>query len=479
MTDADESLLRALRTELGHDRVSIEPTRLEQMGSDTWPLRLVQGVLGRASSRPLALVRPNCVAELAAALRVLAGRRVAVVPRGGGSGVVGGAAAPSDAVVLDLAGLDRILALEEDDLMVRVEAGVGLGRLEAWLGERGYTTGHYPQSIDLAQVGGLVATRSSGQFSSKYGSIEAIVAGLEVVLASGEIVRMSAVPRRAVGPDLRQLWIGSEGAFGVISEVTLKIVPRPAERCMQAFALPSFGQGLEGVRQVMRVGWHPAVVRLYDAVEAARAFPELVEPGQAILLLLCEGAPTQASTELAAIERLLAGLGARPLGSDPVEAWLTHRNDVTHYERYVQAGTLIDTIEVAASWRAIARIHDEVCTRVPRQVDELRMISAHSSHAYPQGTNLYFSFAAQPPRDPVAAELIHRQVWSAVMDITLREGGTIAHHHGVGRMRVPWVAADLGSAHGLLVALKQALDPSGIMNPGVLLPAGDQRLGGN
>jgi alkyldihydroxyacetonephosphate synthase len=466
---AEPSVLEALRELIGEDRLSTEADVLERLGRDTWPLRLVQEVLGRAPSRPLAVVRPRSVEELASALRLLSEHAIPVVPRGGGSGVVGGAEAPSDAVVLDLGALDRILSLDEDDLLVTVQAGVGLATLEAWLGERGYTTGHYPQSIALAQIGGLVATRSSGQFSTKYGNIEELVAGLEVVLADGTIVRMSPAPRRSVGPDLRQLFIGSEGTLGVITEVTLKIVPTPAERRMQALALPSFAQGLECIRRCMRAGWRPAVVRLHDAIEAARSFPDAVQSGEAILLLLCEGPQGYASVELAAIEQLAIEQGGRALGPEPVEAWLEHRNDISRYEQWLRAGLIVDTIEVAAGWQAIARIYDRVVARTRDEVAELKVISAHSSHSYPQGTNLYFSFMAKPAPDPDEAAAIYRRVWATVMDCTLSEGGTIAHHHGVGRMRTPWVAADLGSAQVLLEAIERALDPAGVMNPGVLV----------
>jgi alkyldihydroxyacetonephosphate synthase len=466
-------VVRALRTELGDDRVSTDPEVLARMGSDTWPLRLAQVVLGRPPNRPLAVVRPTSVAEVATAVRVLATHDVAVVPRGGGSGVVGGADAPSDAVVLDLGALDGILALDEDNLHVCVGAGVMLGQLEAWLQERGYTTGHYPQSIDLAQVGGLVATRSSGQFSSKYGSIEDLVLGLEVVLPDAEIVRMSPMPRRAVGPDLRALWIGSEGTLGVITEVTLKVVPLPEERCMQAFALPSFAHGLAAMRKFMRVGWRPALVRLHDAFETRRGFggelAEGVAADEVILLLLSEGPRSYASTEMTALGEIVVAEGGRSLGAEPVEKWLARRNDVRHFEQYIHAGAIVDTIEVAASWAAIARIHTLVCEQVPQQVATLRHISGHSSHSYPQGTNLYFSFVAEPAVDARAAEDVYRGVWAAVMDITLREGGTISHHHGIGRMRTPWVGEDLGSAHRLLEVIERSLDPRGIMNPGVLV----------
>jgi alkyldihydroxyacetonephosphate synthase len=464
-----DRLLDELRAELGEDRVLIELEVLEQLGRDTWPLRLAQAVLGRPPTRPLAAVRPRSASEVASALRVLARERVAVVPRGGGSGVLGAAEAPTNAVVLDLSALDDIVALDEENLYVRVGAGVLLGRLETWLHERGYTTGHYPQSIDLAQVGGLVATRSSGQFSTKYGSIEDRVAGLEVVLPDGEIVRMSTMPRRSVGPDLRALWVGSEGTLGVITEVTLRVVPIPEERRMQAFALPSFAHGLAAIRKFMRVGWRPAVVRLHDELEAHRGYGEWIDPDEVILLLLSEGPRTYASTEMAALAEIVVAESGRSLGAEPVERWLEHRNDVGHLEKWLRAGSVVDTIEVAATWAEIGRIHALVCDRLPVQIAQLRHISGHSSHSYPDGTNVYFSFVTEPVSDASEAEVVYREIWTAVMDITLSQGGTIAHHHGIGRMRTPWVAADLGSAYRVLEAIEQAIDPNGIMNPGVLV----------
>jgi alkyldihydroxyacetonephosphate synthase len=464
-----ESVLLALRAELGEDRVDTDPDVLARKGGDTWPLRLIQNMLGRPPNRPLAVVRPTSAAEVAAAVRILAAHRVAIVPRGGGSGVLGGAEAPSDAVVLDLSALDSILALDEENLHVRVGSGLVLGRLEAWLHERGFTTGHYPQSIDLAQVGGLVATRSSGQFSTKYGSVEERVAGLEVVLPDGEIVRMSTVARRSVGPDLRALWVGSEGTLGVITEVTLKLLPLPEERRIQAFALPSFAHGLAAIRKFMRVGWRPAVVRLHDELEAHGRYGKWLEAGETILLLLSEGPRTYASCEMAALAEIVVAESGRSLGPEPVEQWLEHRNDVGHLEKWLRAGSVVDTIEVAATWAEIGRIHALVCDRLPREIAKLRHISGHSSHSYPDGTNVYFSFVSEPVTDASEAEAVYREVWSAVMDITLANGGTIAHHHGIGRMRTPWVAADLGSAHRVLEAIEQAIDPRGIMNPGVLV----------
>ncbi len=460
---------------LGSDRVLTDSEAVGRRTLDTWPLRLAQQVAGAEASPPLCVIRPQSTAEVASALELLYARAVAVVPFGGGSGVSGGAQARPEAVTLDLGALDQILELDEQNLTVTAQAGVRLGRLESWLAERGYTTGHYPQSIDLAQLGGLVATRSAGQFSTRYGNIEELLAGLEAVLPDGRVVRLQHQPRRSAGPDLRQLWLGSEGAFGVVTEVTMKLFPLPADRWMQAYAVPSMRLGLELVRRFMREGWRPAVVRLHDEIEAQRMLPGAVTETESVLLLLSEGPSGYAQTEGAALHRMVAEGGARALGPEPVERWLAHRNDVHEFDKYIKMGVLVDTIEVAAGWTRIADIYEQVTARLRAEVPELALVSGHSSHSYPQGTNLYFIWGALPARDPADVERVYGSVWSRVMETTLALGGTICHHHGIGQLRAPWMPAELGSAYPLLQALKQTLDPKGLMNPGTLLPLPGQR----
>lgn len=471
MTQPVDPLVADLRARLGPGQVLDDPQVLAARALDWWPLVLAQQVAGREPSAPRCVVRPRSTEEVVVALAHLTRHGVPVVPRAGGSGVQGGAAPGPDAVVLDVGALDRIGPLDETNLAVTVGAGVPLAGLEAWLGKRGYTTGHYPQSIDLAFVGGLVATRSSGQFSTRYGSVEDLVAGLEAVLPDGTVVRIASQPRRAVGPDLRHLWIGSEGAFGVVTEVTLRVGPVPPERWLAAYGVGSMRAGLEVIRGVLREGWRPAVVRLHDATEAHRAHYGAVADGEAILLLLSEGPPGYPAAEGTAIDAAARAAGLRPLGPGPVERWLEVRNDIAEYDAYLRRGLIIDTIEVAAPWTRIADIYERVLARLVDEVPEMVHSSGHSSHSYPQGTNLYFVLAAQPRRDPDDVVRVYEAIWSRVMETTLELGGTISHHHGVGRFRARWVPRDLGTSYELLRRVKVALDPAGLMNPGSLLPA--------
>ncbi|WP_374712986.1 FAD-binding oxidoreductase [Symbiobacterium terraclitae] len=465
-----QTLAGELKALLGEDRVLTEPEQLTQRAVDTWPLRLVQQVAGAQPVLPRLVLRPRSTAEVARALAYLSERGVPVVPYGGGSGVTGGAVPTAESVVLDLGAMNQILSLDADNMTVTVQPGVLLADLERWVNERGFITGHYPQSIDVAQVGGLVATFSAGQFSTKYGNIEDMLAGLEAVLPSGEVVRIHCVPRRAVGPDLRHLWIGSEGTLGVITEVTLKLFPKPAERWMQAYAVPSMRQGLAIIQRFMQAGWKPAVVRLIDFIEAARLLQDTMPGEEALLILLSEGPSGYPAVEGAALDATVRDGGGRPMGERPVELWLERRNDVHEFDQYINMGIIVDTIEVAAPWTRIADIYEQVTTRVRAEVPELVIIMGHSSHSYIQGTNLYFIFGAQPPRDPAEVERVYWSVWERVMAITRECGGTICHHHGIGKLRARWVPEELGSAWPLLRRLKQALDPGGVMNPGTLLP---------
>lgn len=372
-----ETVMRDMQALLGEDRVPDDREVLSRSGTDTWPLRMLQKTLGATFAEPLCVVQPRSTAEVASTLSYLSQRSIPVVPRGGGSGVSGGVEPTAQGVVVDLSRMNRILDLDEENLTVTAEAGVVLGHLEAWLNEQGYICGHYPQSIDLAQLGGLVATRSSGQYSTRYGNVEDLLLGLEAVLPSGEVVRIKSVPRRAVGPDLRQLWLGSEGSFGVVTEVTLKVFPRPADRWMQAYALPSMCTGLSVMQRFMREGWRPAVVRLLDHTEAGRSFGDAISEGEGVLLLLSEGPEGYVKAESEAVDRVVRAGGGRPLGAAPVEKWLHKRNDVSEFEKYIKMGVLLDTIEVAAGWSDIAHIYEQVAARLKAEVPELLLVMGH------------------------------------------------------------------------------------------------------
>jgi alkyldihydroxyacetonephosphate synthase len=458
----------ALAKTLGADRVAEDAASLSAHRVDYWFLAHLRAFQGRAGAGPACVVTPRDTREVATTIRTAQQHGVAVVPYGGGSGVLGGSVPPDGALVIDLRAMNQLLALDETALLATAQAGMMGDVYESTIQDRGYTTGHYPQSIARATVGGLVATRSAGQFSTKYGNIEDLLLGLEVVLPSGNVVRLDPFPRASTGPALQELFLGSEGTLGIITEVTLKVFPRPQKREVASLAFKSVPDGLEAIRRIVRPGWRPAVVRLYDQMETARHFSAHDAPADScMLLVVCEGPAVLAAAEMQACRDVAQSMGAIDVGTAPVEHWLGHRNDVPSWDFFLKNGLVVDTIEVAATWDRVGGLYDAVVATL-QQVPGVLNASAHSSHSYPQGTNLYITFAIRPD-DYADAETRYLEAWGRVMEATIAAGGTIAHHHGIGRLRVPWLERELKSAYPVLQAVKRALDPAGLMNPGTLV----------
>jgi alkyldihydroxyacetonephosphate synthase len=458
----------ALAEALGADRVAEDDATLKEHSLDYWFLAHLRAFQGRGGAGPVCVVKPRSTEEVSAAVRVAQRHGVAIVPYGGGSGVLGGSVPSDGAIAIDLRAMDRLLALDETALLARVQAGMMGGVYEETVTARGYTTGHYPQSIARATMGGLVATRSAGQFSTKYGNIEDLLLGLEVVLPSGNVVRLDPFPRASTGPALQELFLGSEGALGIITEVTVKVFPLPEKREIASFAFKSMADGLEAIRRIVRPGWRPAVVRLYDQMESARHFSAQNIPADAnMLLVVCEGPAALVAAEMQACREVAQAMGAGDVGPAPVEHWFGKRNEVPSWDFFLENGLVVDTIEVAATWDRVSALYDSVVATL-QQVPGVLTGTAHSSHSYPQGTNLYVTFAIRPD-DYAQAEKLYLEAWGRVMEATIAAGGTIAHHHGIGKLRVPWLERELKSAYPVLQAVKRALDPAGIMNPGTLV----------
>jgi alkyldihydroxyacetonephosphate synthase len=440
---------------------------------DRWVLAELDDLQGRAGPPPLAVAEPETTDEVAAVLRLCRETRTPVVPYGGGSGVCGGVRADAGALVLSTRRLTGLVELRADDLVARFRAGTLGIAAEKRVQEAGLTIGHWPQSIDLASVGGLVATRSAGQYSTAYGNAEDVVLAVEAVLPDGSVVRTRETPRAAAGPDLRQLFLGSEGIFGVVTEVTFSLRPLPEATRGQAFHFGSVAAGIEAIRGVLREGWRPPVVRLYDATEGERAFTDWCPKGRAFLLMLHEGPAALVETQLRAIGARCREAGGVAADAAAADHWLARRNDVPSLRGFLEKGIVVDTIEVAATWGRVLPLYERIVASL-REVPGILAASAHSSHSYRSGTNLYVTFAVRPAEREAMAGA-YTECWRRVMEATLAGGGGIAHHHGIGRVRRRWLAAELGAdGVALLRAIKRALDPDGLLNPGVLLPDGGE-----
>jgi len=432
---------------------------------DWWPLAMAWATTGGIGRRAGAVVRPTEAAQVAEVLAICSEARVPVTAAAGRSGVCGAGVPVHGGVILDLCGLTGIRDLDEVSGVVDVAAGTFGRPLEAELRERhGFTLGHWPQSIDLSTVGGWLACRSAGQLSTRYGKIEDMAVGLDVVLADGRTLRTGGTPRAAVGPDLTQVFVGSEGTLGIITAARLRLHPAPAAEQRAAYGLRSFAVGIEVCRRVLQRGATPAVLRCYDATEADRSYG--TGPDRAVLLVLDEGDPAIVEATMRVVDEVVGGAdGTETLDAALVGRWLEHRNDVSALEALISRGYVVDTMEVSVRWVDGPRVYEAVCEAL-RSVPHALVASAHLSHSYPDGACLYFTFAARPPAED--RDATYRNLWDAGTRAALANGASLSHHHGVGLNRARFVADALGGAHAVLAALKQALDPAGILNPGKL-----------
>jgi alkyldihydroxyacetonephosphate synthase len=441
--------------------VVTDPRAVAEASHDWWPLAMVWAADGTALPAAGIVARPSSAADVAAVLRVCDEARVPVTAAAGRSGVCGASVPVHGGVVLDLTALAGIVSVDPDSLVLDVRAGTFGTPLEEQLrAEHGATLGHWPQSIDISTVGGWLACRGAGQKSTRYGKIEDMVTGLDVVLADGRVLHTGGAPRAAVGPDLTQLFVGSEGTLGVITGARFRLHPAPTVEIRAAFRPGTFADGLAAIRRILQRGATPAVVRLYDGVEAARQFGLDADP---LLLVLDEGDPVLVDAVGRVVREECAPFTPAP--DALVAHWLEHRNDVSALHTAIDAGFVVDTMEIAAPWSRLAALYEGVRAAL-EAVDDVSLASAHMSHAYPDGACLYFTFAGRPPQD--RREHCYRASWDAAVRATLLGGATLSHHHGIGINRARFVRDALGDGLDVLVGLKRLLDPHGILNPGKL-----------
>jgi alkyldihydroxyacetonephosphate synthase len=441
--------------------------------------------------------------------------------------VCGGTLAIRGGVALDLKGLDRILEVGRTSLLVRVQAGMNGQLFEDALLREGLTAAHHPSSITCSTVGGWVAARGAGQLSTRYGKVEDMVAGLEVVLPDGTLVATPVTPRAATGPDWNQLFTGSEGTLGVIVAATLRVHRAPPLRLFRSYEFPDLARALAAIRESLQRGARPAAVRLYDPLdtllvarsgdakpppadevqddaplaawwplsrvsprgllralgerlpdlkhEAERALlarPELLNrltaqvPGVGCLLVLTfEGHdPALVAAEEALVRSVCEAERAVDRGPGPAETWWRNRLAVSFKQSGVYAmGGFVDTMEVATPWSRLLDLHE----RVRAALSPHALVMAHFSHAYADGCSIYFTFAALQG-DPETAAARHRAAWEAGLGAVVAAGAAVSHHHGVGLLKGDALRAAHGPLHDVLVRVKAALDPRGIMNPGKL-----------
>jgi len=460
----DTALLTALQDIVGPERVRTDTVTLDLTSHDTWPMTTKWAALGRHPYRAEAVVTVTSPAQIGPILRLATAHGVPVTPRALSSSVTGQPIPVRGGIQLDLMSLPLTYLLDETDLMVTVSANYRGSDLEDRLNESGYTLGHSPQSLLRSTVGGWLSTLATGQFSSLYGGIEDLVVAYKLTLATGEDITLTAKPRAAMGPDLRQLFIGAEGCLGVITEATLKIFPIAPAELLGSYALPSVHAGLQFLRAQAAAGFRPFLLRLYDETEARHA---MADPAftQCALFTGSRGVPDMAATEFRLLDQMVRDVGGTPLGPAPAAAWMARRFDFSSVEnRVALPGGIAETIEVAHYWSGIEPLYLDLKRALAPLADE---VNAHWSHVYTQGTSMYLILYGQLADDEAACRRLE-EIWATTMALCLEHGAELSHHHGGGLIRSPYAARALGTAHLVLQKVKQGLDPAGILNPGKL-----------
>ncbi|WP_375002981.1 FAD-binding oxidoreductase [Aeromicrobium sp. CTD01-1L150] len=474
-----EDIVRDVTELLGPDQVDTDEQRLRESSVDRFrKYSAVHGIYD--GPLPSAIVYPTSAEQVAAVLQYARREHVAVVPRTGGTSTEGGLEVVVEgALVVDGSRMNRVIHVDTENMMVTAQCGVPLQTLEDTLREQGLTTGHSPQSKPIAQLGGLVATRSIGQFSTLYGGIEDLVVGLEAVFADGQVARIKNVPRRAAGPDIRHVVIGNEGALAYVTEVTLKLFRwYPDNTRYVGLTVPDFAEGVGLLREVVTAGYRPSVARLYSPQDARQHFSDHPQDRHLVVFAV-EGPHPLVEATTGAIKEMAVGVEHEEVPSEQIRTWFENLNwgpDKIEAEKAEMLRTrhLAYTTEVSVDWSRTAELYEAVMSRIrtsfPRASD-LTLLGAHSSHSYQSGTNLYFVYDYDINCDPrEEIDEYHLPLNAIIVEEALRAGGSMVHHHGVGKYRTPWIQAEHGSAYHVLAGLKRAFDPDNVMNPGALFP---------
>ncbi len=479
MTLTREAIVEHLQQILGAAQVVTDEQVLRERSIDNF--RKLQNIFGVYTMPvPAAVAMVRSTDDVARVLAFADEHGVNVVARTGGTATEGGLETPvENSIVVDGGQMNEVIKIDAYNMQATAQCGVPLQVLEDRARELGLTTGHSPQSKPIASMGGLVATRSIGQFSTLYGGIEDMVVGCEVVFAGGQVSRIKNVPRRAAGPDIRHIVIGNEGALCFITEVTVKLFPyMPENNIFLGWTLKSMKTGFEVLREVMVAGYKPSVARLYDPEDGQLHFSHFATPDDCIVLFMAEGNPGISTATAEGIAAIVAGHPeCQPVDSMLISEWFDDLvwgpDKVAREDERIRTTRNVNrTTEISSDWSTINDIYEAVLPRIRREMKGITLLGGHSSHSYINGTNMYFNYFYDlidcEPEDE--NDKYYLPIISIICEETLRFGGSIVHHHGIGKARAPWVKDEYGSSYPMLVTLKQAFDPNGIMNMGTIIP---------
>lgn len=458
-----QAMVEALRRV--SDEVLTDVANVVAWTRDWWAGSMMTETAGKPATPQAVIVKASTVEQVQAVMRIANEGGIPVTVSAGRSNVTGAALPVRGGIVLDVCQLNRLIGVDRESQIVEVEAGMFGDIFEQTIqGEYGLTMGHWPSSFGISTVGGWVACRGAGQLSTRYGKIEDMVFGTDVVLADGSLITVGGYSRAALGADLQQVFIGSEGTLGVIVRVRLKLHRLPDYGRAIAYGFKTFAIGLDACREIMQRGANPAALRLYDELESGVQFNR---PDLNVLLVADEGARQMVDAVMEISEGVCEELGEKLDGDAVFERWLETRyltgKSAEGFKR--SPGFVADTLEMAGRWSDLAAIYTEVVNAV-NAVPGTLAGSAHQSHAYVDGACLYFSLRGEVEVDHRAQW--YRQAWDAANAVLIKYNAALSHHHGVGLLRAPYMQESLGSAFPVLQSIKRTLDPQNILNPGKL-----------
>jgi alkyldihydroxyacetonephosphate synthase len=433
---------------------------IDRYKRDWTPLLILKEILGQDLGKPLSVISPSSINELTQILKLAYENDVCIVPYGGGSSVVGGAYHNS-CVIIEMSKLNRIIEFNENDLTVTVEAGIKISELESWLNSKGYSLDYHPQSFYLATIGGAIAHKGSGSHSSS--NIENLVLWMEVMLPNGETISLGPnnAVRTSMIPDLMRIFIGSEGALGIITKVKLRVFPLANLHTDLAFNFNSFETALSFARELALRLPPPHRVVIHDK-DSSMFMLNL--PSNIALIRIRGYDEELVSAQEKLVKKIAKDCGASEAEGNLLKVW--REVFAKKYEeqllKLTSLGLWSDTLDLAGSWSALNKIYNEL-KKTLLHIEGVKNVLSRISHLYTNGASLYNVVVMKQDEETL------RRVWETTAKVTISNGGTISHHHGVGLLKRNWVKDETGKQLELLKNIKKLLDKKGLLNPGKLI----------
>ncbi|MHA1974725.1 MAG: FAD-binding oxidoreductase [Candidatus Hodarchaeales archaeon] len=483
-------IVNKLKTAIGEKNVSSDQNSRLQNSFDQSYLSILTSQFGKLYGLPQLVTYPKSHNDVVKIIQIANQYKIPIFTVSGHSSVTLGIKPPKISIAVNLTKMNNMLKINREANWATFQTGIYGPELEDILNKEGLTLGHFPQSFEYSCLGGWLATRSAGQNSTLYGKIENMVLGIKFVTGTGKTLETKKAPARATGPDLNQIMIGSEGAFGVITEVTLKLSKIPPKKQFSSFLFRTFEDGVSAFREILQRGYKPSVMRLSDPEETSdhiklsylmkdhpkpSKFIELffkyleargyTDGKSSLGILSFEGDPALTKVTKKLSSRIIKKHGGYSLGTKVAKSWFETRFESPFLrDPLIEHGILLDTFETSTTWDNLIYLHSKVREKLKPLYP---ILWSHCSHIYTTGANLYFTILVEQESGNEIDQYF--KLRKTMLDTLQEYGGTLSHHHGIGRSFSSWLPQEIGEQGiTILKSLKKTLDPNNIMNPGVL-----------